>query len=47
MSFFDQLAGNGWIRQGINEGKSLEEMETKWQSELEGFLEIRKRYLLY
>jgi uncharacterized protein YbbC (DUF1343 family) len=39
ISFFDQLAGNGWIRKGINNGTSLKEME--------GFSSIRKQYLLY
>jgi uncharacterized protein YbbC (DUF1343 family) len=45
--FFDRLAGNGWIRQSIENGDSVDAMEARWQPELSRFREIRKRYLLY
>jgi uncharacterized protein YbbC (DUF1343 family) len=47
VSFFDQLVGNGWIREDIESGKSVEEMKTKWEAGLSQFMEIRKKYLLY
>jgi len=31
----------------LEEGKDLDEMEGDWQAELQGFLAIRKQYLLY
>jgi len=31
----------------LENGKDLDEMEAGWQEELEGFLAIRKQYLLY
>ena len=45
--FFDKLAGNGWIRQGIEEGESVDAMEARWAPELRSFEEVRRRYLLY
>lgn len=46
-SFFDNLIGNGWIREGIENGMSVEEMKTEWEEELKAFKEVRKQYLLY
>jgi uncharacterized protein YbbC (DUF1343 family) len=43
----DIISGDGSIRKGLNEGGDLDEMEKSWQKELEGFLAIRKQYLLY
>jgi len=31
----------------LENGKDLDEMEAGWQEELQGFLAIRKQYLLY
>lgn len=45
--FFDKLAGNGWIRQSIEAGESVDVMEARWQPELRRFEETRRRYLLY
>lgn len=45
--FFDKLAGNGWIRQGIEQGESVDAMEARWAHELRSFDEVRRRYLLY
>ena len=47
VSFFDLLVGNGWIREAIEEGQTVEEMEQQWQGDLEDFKEIREEYLLY
>jgi uncharacterized protein YbbC (DUF1343 family) len=43
----DIITGDEAIRKGLEEGKDLDEMEESWQEELEGFLAIRKQYLLY
>ncbi|WP_077328116.1 exo-beta-N-acetylmuramidase NamZ family protein [Virgibacillus siamensis] len=47
ISFFDYLVGNGWIREAIEEGKSVEYMKNRWQDELNEFSNIREGYLLY
>lgn len=47
ISFFDYLVGNGWIRNAIKEGQSVEEMQKKWGEDLEGFKEVRENYLVY
>lgn len=45
--FFDKLAGNSWIRQGIEQGESLDALEARWIPELHRFEEVRRRYLQY
>lgn len=45
--FFDKLAGNRWIREGIVRGESLDALEARWQPDLEAFFRLRQRYLLY
>ena len=45
--FFDKLAGNGWIRLAVGKGESVDDMEARWQPELQRFQEVRRRYLLY
>jgi uncharacterized protein YbbC (DUF1343 family) len=47
ISYFDQLIGNGWVRQVIEDGMSVEEMKQKWEKDVETFMKIRKKYLLY
>jgi uncharacterized protein YbbC (DUF1343 family) len=47
ISFFDNLIGNGWIREGIEEGRSVEEMVEQWEVELDEFKEVREEYLIY
>ncbi|ERN53844.1 exo-beta-N-acetylmuramidase NamZ family protein [Alkalihalophilus marmarensis] len=47
ISFFDNLIGNSWIRKGIEEGRSVEEMTKQWDKELRSFKKIRSKYLLY
>ena len=46
-AFFDNLIGNGWIRKGIEEGMSVEEMKSRWEEDLKEFKKVRNRYLLY
>jgi len=43
----DIITGDEAIRKGLEDGRDLDEMEASWQQELEGFLAIRKQYLLY
>lgn len=47
VSFFDLLVGNGWIREAIENGESVEEMQQQWEGDLEDFKEVREDYLLY
>ncbi|WP_371069069.1 exo-beta-N-acetylmuramidase NamZ domain-containing protein [Sediminibacillus sp. JSM 1682029] len=47
VSFFDNLIGNGWIREGIESGRSVDEMKAEWQDELDAFKEVREQYLIY
>jgi uncharacterized protein YbbC (DUF1343 family) len=46
-NFFDKLIGNDWIRPMINEGASVTDIMNKYQSELDQFKKIRKKYLMY
>ncbi|MAO70913.1 MAG: hypothetical protein CMD02_00200 [Flavobacteriales bacterium] len=45
--FFDKLAGTNQLRLQIIDGKNSKEIKLSWQSDLEEFKKIRKRYLLY
>lgn len=45
--FFDKLAGNSTLRWQIINGKSEEEIRNSWKRELDDFLKIRGKYLLY
>ncbi|WP_188379141.1 exo-beta-N-acetylmuramidase NamZ family protein [Halobacillus andaensis] len=47
ISFFDNLIGNGWVREAIENGESVEEIKAEWEDELNEFKEIREQYLLY
>ncbi|WP_079525201.1 exo-beta-N-acetylmuramidase NamZ family protein [Halobacillus hunanensis] len=47
VSFFDNLIGNGWVREAIENGQSVEEMQERWQEDLKEFKEVREEYLLY
>lgn len=47
ISFFDNLMGNGWVREDIEEGKPVEEISSKWQKELKQLNKTREEYLLY
>ncbi|NBJ71381.1 MULTISPECIES: DUF1343 domain-containing protein [Clostridia] len=47
VSFFDHLIGNGWVRESMENGVSVETITENWQQELEDFKKIRRAYLLY
>ncbi|CRK80233.1 exo-beta-N-acetylmuramidase NamZ family protein [Neobacillus massiliamazoniensis] len=47
ISYFDNLVGNGSIRADIEAGKSVKEMEAEWKPNLDKFMDIRDKYLLY
>ncbi|WP_409292494.1 exo-beta-N-acetylmuramidase NamZ domain-containing protein [Peribacillus sp. SCS-37] len=47
ISFFDNLTGTGAIRQGIEDGKTVEQMQNNWKQGLDDFKKLRKQYLLY
>lgn len=47
ISFFDNLMGNGWVREAIEEGKTVEEISSKWEKKLKQFKMTREEYLLY
>jgi uncharacterized protein YbbC (DUF1343 family) len=44
---FDILAGGDSVRRGIEEGVALQEIEGNWMEELNLFLKLREKYLLY
>ncbi|WP_156882609.1 DUF1343 domain-containing protein [Halalkalibacillus halophilus] len=46
-NFFDNLIGNGWVQEAIEEGQSVEEIRLQWQNDLKEFKKTRKDYLLY
>jgi uncharacterized protein YbbC (DUF1343 family) len=44
----DILAGNDWLRKGIEKGEDLERMEARWQEECLRFHKtVRRRFLMY
>lgn len=45
--FFDQLAGNGWVREAILAGERAEAIEARWHDGLARFNAVREQYLLY
>lgn len=46
-SFFDQLAGNRWIRGMLTNGASVESIVERWKIDFEKFKQKRKGFLLY
>jgi uncharacterized protein YbbC (DUF1343 family) len=44
---FDLLVGVGYVKEMIIAGHSAEEIEAKWQAELEEYKAMRRQYLLY
>ncbi len=46
-SYFDVLAGGPLLRQQIISGMSADEIRNSWKVDLEKFLRIRQKYLLY
>lgn len=47
ISFFDLLTGNGWIREEIEAGTSVEDIQAMWEAELNEFKQVREKYLIY
>nr|WP_256522672.1 DUF1343 domain-containing protein [Halobacillus sp. A5] len=45
--FFNNLIGNGWVQEAIENGESVEEIQAEWEDELNEFKEVREQYLLY
>lgn len=45
--FFDKLAGTDELKKQIIKGVPMEEIKASWQKDLDNFLLIRKKYLLY
>ncbi|MGE5317288.1 MAG: DUF1343 domain-containing protein, partial [Chloroflexota bacterium] len=45
--FFTKLAGNQILKQQIESGMDEAAIKKSWQSDLESFMEKRKKYLLY
>jgi uncharacterized protein YbbC (DUF1343 family) len=46
-SFFDKLAGTNVLREQILEGLSESQIRQSWQADLDGYKQMRKKYLLY
>ena len=46
-NFFDKLAGNGHLRRQIELGMPEEDIRKGWQSDIDNFLKIREKYLIY
>ena len=45
--YFNLLSGNNLLKQQIENGKSMESIRASWQSDLDKFKAIRKKYLIY
>ncbi|HSE43126.1 MAG TPA: DUF1343 domain-containing protein, partial [Acidobacteriota bacterium] len=43
----DILFGNSWIRESLEKGEHPDQIEKRWQSGLQNFLNLRQKYLLY
>lgn len=46
-NFFDKLAGNSLLRQQIIKGESEDAIRDSWKTEIQEFMAIREKYLLY
>ncbi|MBW1917009.1 MAG: DUF1343 domain-containing protein [Deltaproteobacteria bacterium] len=44
---FDLLTGDPAIREGLEEGRAVSDLESSWQAELQEYLNLRQQYLLY
>jgi uncharacterized protein YbbC (DUF1343 family) len=45
--FIDKLAGTSALRKQIESGQTEEQIREGWEPELEKYLQMRKKYLLY
>jgi uncharacterized protein YbbC (DUF1343 family) len=41
------LFGNSWIREELEKGTHPDEIERRWSSNLQDFVKLRKKHLLY
>ncbi|MFC4736968.1 exo-beta-N-acetylmuramidase NamZ domain-containing protein [Bacillus daqingensis] len=46
-NFFDNLIGNSYVRENLLNGVPADEIISKWQDELDDFMDVRADYLLY
>ena len=46
-SHFDRLAGNSWLRKALLDGKSVDEMQEQWMTELQSWTDNAKQYHIY
>lgn len=44
---FNLLIGNGWVKEKIEDGSSVNEIMREYESDLASFKKVRKHYLLY
>lgn len=44
---FDRLIGNGWVREKIEQGATVDKIVNMWQEDLKAFKKTRRNYLLY
>lgn len=47
VSFFDNLMGNGWVREAIENGDSVQSIMKRWEDDLKEFEKLRRDYLIY
>ena len=45
--FFEKLIGVDYVRSMIEEGKSAQQIQARWQDDVKKFKHQRKPYLLY
>ena len=44
---FDRLAGTDQVRKALDAGASAADIANSWQADLQHFVSLRERYLLY
>ncbi|RPF51098.1 exo-beta-N-acetylmuramidase NamZ family protein [Aquisalibacillus elongatus] len=45
--FFNNLIGNDWVQEAIENGESVDAIIEQWQDDLDEFKEVREQYLIY
>ena len=45
--WIDLLSGNTQLREGIEKGMSVDEIVAQWQQELDWFMAMSQKYLMY
>ncbi len=43
----DLLTGDAVLREGLDQGTPVPDLEAGWQKELDEFLEVRREFLIY